>query len=230
MAKFTKDQSIKDFQRFIREVYSVTNDRLYSTWDLLTHIQRFAMRGMKGVRRNDKKKIEQNLLISFAFLMAVANRLHIDAEEELWWRFPGLCPYCGRVPCTCRHGKRPSNRKKKLIESIDGRPQSLNDYQKLFDQIYPAKGTSLVNTSIHFAEEVGELAEAVQTFSGRHTRKHFDDVLLELADLVSNVFTFANSAKINLAESLEKMYSDSCNVCHKSPCVCHFAKVAVMKS
>lgn len=93
--------AIKDLQGFVEKVYGVPDDRIYSLWDLLVQEERFAMRALKGIRQDDIQKVRHNLLISLSWLMSIANRLHIDIDEETWQRFPGLCSYCGKQPCAC---------------------------------------------------------------------------------------------------------------------------------
>src|ERR1043166_2067089 len=94
MSSFKKTGSIADFQKFNKEVYGRVDDRMYSVWDLLGQTQRFGMRALKGIRKGEKDKITYNLMISFSWLTAIANRLHIDIESEVWQRFPALCSYC----------------------------------------------------------------------------------------------------------------------------------------
>ena len=111
MSRFYKKQTLSEFQNLISEIYSLPDDRLYSIWDLLTQQQRFTMRSLKGIRKGDIEKVKYNLLISFSWLMAIANRLHIDLDEDIWKRFPGMCSYCGAMPCMCKKEK-PSKRGK----------------------------------------------------------------------------------------------------------------------
>src|SRR3989344_9123097 len=101
MHSLPKTASLSDLQQFVSSVYSLPDDRLYSIWDLLTQQQRFAMRALKGIRKQNMEKLKVNLLISLSWMIAIANRLHIDIEEEVWIRFPALCSYCGNVPCVC---------------------------------------------------------------------------------------------------------------------------------
>ena len=56
MAQFKQHGTIAEFQEFIRAVYGLPDDRLYSIEDLLTHTERFAMRALKGIRKKDSEK------------------------------------------------------------------------------------------------------------------------------------------------------------------------------
>lgn len=228
MAKFTKNKSLKDFQKLIESLYSLPDDRLYSIWDLLTQQQRFAMRALKGIRKGDVGKLKLNLLISLSWIMAVANRLHIEVEDELWKRFPALCSYCGKKPCECRKIK---TNKRKEVPVINARkPHNLDGFQKMFQEIYPSEKRTLAEAGVHFAEETGEVSESVHNYLGQHMDIQFDKVKLELADLISCIFGIANSAKIDIADGLGKMFSNGCHVCHKTPCACGFTKVASIKT
>lgn len=228
MASFKEDGSLNGLQKLIGEIYGLPDDRLYSIWDLLTQEQRFAMRALKGIRKGNKEKVMINLLISLSWLLAIANRLHIDIEDETWKRFPMLCSYCGKIPCACRKIK--SSERKKVRAGNAIRPKTLSEYQKMFTFIYPPGTRTLTDAGVHFAEEVGEVSEAIHNFLGQHKRKQFYEVKIEMADLISCVFGMANSAKISVAKEFTKIYHNNCHTCHKLPCVCSFSAVAKIKT
>ena len=228
MFEFQTTGTINDFQKFIWNVYALPDDRLYSISDLLTHQQRFVMRSLKGIRKGNHEKLKINLLISFSFVMAILNRFHIDIENEVWTRFPYLCSYCGGKPCECKKIKNP----KRLHVKINNRlkPKTLAGFQKMFNEIYPATSRTLADAGVHLAEEMGEVSEAIHNYLGQHQQKQFNEICLELADFISCVIGVANSAKIDVAGELEKMYSKNCHVCHEAPCVCSFGKVAKFRT
>src|SRR3989344_4669970 len=228
MASLKKTETIRDLQDFIATIYSLSDDRLYSIWDLLAHQQRFAMRALKGIRKNNIEKLKNNLLISFSWLMAFANRLHIDVEDNVWTRFPKTCSYCGELPCACKVIK-PSSRARFRTDNTL-RPHSIAAFQKMFNDIYPASSRTLADAGVHLAEEVGEVGEAVHAYLGQHQQNQFDEIKLEIADLVSCIYGVANSAHIDVAKELAEMYSNNCHVCHEAPCVCSFSTVAKLKS
>lgn len=228
MASFKKSGTIKDFQKFIATVYALPDDRLYSIWDLLTHEQRFSMRALKGIRKNDIEKIKKNILIALSWLMAIANRLHIDVEDEVWARFPRRCSYCGKIPCACKTIKASARARFKRDNML--RPHGLGAFQNMFAEIYSPEGRTLAEAGVHLAEEVGEVSEAIHNFFGQHQQNQFEEVKLEIADLVSCIFGVANSARINIAKELEDMYVNNCHVCHEAPCVCGFSEVSKLKT
>jgi NTP pyrophosphatase (non-canonical NTP hydrolase) len=228
MASFSKNSSLAEFQEFINTIYSVPDDRLFSVSDLISNQERFTMRALKGIRKNDMKKVKLNLLIALSWLMAIANRFHISLDDSVWKRFPMFCSYCGSKPCICKKIK-PAKRAK-IQRNNDLKPQTLSDFQQMFSEIYPPTARTLDEAGVHLAEEVGELSEAVHFFLGEHSKIVFQNVIEEMADYVSCVFGVANSAKINLAKELADMYHFNCHVCHKSPCTCSFSFVSRIKS
>jgi len=226
--RFYTEQSLGDLQEFIKEVYSLPDDRLYSLEDLLNQVQRFAMRSLKGIRKGDTEKIKKKLLISIMWTLAISNRLHIDLEEEVWIRFPMLCSYCGNKPCICKKAKVDKRQKVKVNDS--SKPKSLSGFQHMFDAIYPRDGRTIVDAGIHLAEEVGEVSEAVHNYIGQHLQKQFEEVKLEIADLISCACGIANSLNIDLGAEFAKILHDNCHVCHTLPCSCSFTTIALLKN
>ena len=221
-------QSLRQFQERIREIYSLPDDRHYSVLDLLVQVQRFTMRVLKGIRTGDKKKLRVNLLIASTWVMAIANRLHIDVEEQVWKRFPAVCSYCGFAPCKCKK-IHPEKRAKIKIGSSH-RPKDIVGFQNMFRSIYPPEERTLSNAGVHLAEETGEVSEAVHNFFGQHLQKQFDEIGLEIADYISCIFGVANSVSLDMASALGRMVKDGCHVCHKTPCICTFSGVIAFKS
>jgi NTP pyrophosphatase (non-canonical NTP hydrolase) len=228
MASFSQYQSIRHFQQVIKEIYGLPDDRLFSLENLLTNHERFSMRALKGIRKDNKRRQTSNLLIAFAWLIAIANRLHIDIEEDIWHRFPRLCSYCGHKPCVCKKEKIVN--RIKIFRRNSQRPNRLADFQTMFDEIYPANDRTLADAGVHLAEEVGEVGETAHIYLGQHKQSQFDNVRLEMADWVSCMFGVANSADIDVAKGLEQMFQRGCHVCHKTPCVCNFSTVALYQS
>ncbi len=141
MSSFHKNQTLKEFQDLIGEIYALPDDRLYSIWDLLTQQQRFTMRTLKGIRKGNIERVKHNLLISFSWLMAIGNRLHIHIEEDVWRRFPRMCSYCGSRTCVCKKEKPAERRKIKIDNSL--KPENLKKLQEMFETIYPSRSVHL---------------------------------------------------------------------------------------
>jgi len=228
MAKFAQNYSLVQFQQLIDEIYGLPDDRLFSVDDLLSNQVRFTMRALKGIRKGNSKKLEENLIIAFAWLVAIANRLHINLEKALWDRFPLLCSYCDHSPCICKKEK--IIKRVKITRGSSKKPATLEDFQKMFDNIYPAKRRTLADAGVHLAEETGEVSEAVHIFQGKHQQGQFKVIETEVADWISCMFGVANSAKINISKALAKKFRNNCHVCHHSPCTCNFSFIGKFKS
>ena len=110
------------------------------------------------------------------------------------------------------------------------KPKTLADFQKMFAAVYPIQERTIEEAGIHLAEEIGELNEAVICYYGEHKRSQFRQIEIEIADYISCVFGIANSANMDLAAELSKMFYHGCQVCHKIPCGCNFYFVRKYKS
>jgi NTP pyrophosphatase (non-canonical NTP hydrolase) len=219
--------TLQEFQKFIQEVYGFSNDRKFSVWDMLANVERFLMRGLKGIRKGDKKKTTKNLLITLSWFISLLNQMHINAEEDLWGRFPGVCSYCGKSLCVCQKNKQ---QKRKMILPKTNRPKTISDFQVMFESIYPSGRRSLDHSGIHLAEEMGELSEAFMAYRGDHSEKNFAKIRHEAADWLSCFMGVFNSLDLNLADELSRMFSKNCHECKKTPCECSFERVVNYKS
>jgi NTP pyrophosphatase (non-canonical NTP hydrolase) len=77
---------------------------------------------------------------------------------------------------------------------------------------------------------VGEFAEAVFRFRGRHTDEDLAHIKREAADVFSCFMGVCNSARISYAKEAESMFKDGCHVCHTKPCTCTYARALSFKS
>lgn len=222
MPSISPNTTVKEYQKFIEEIYGLPNDRFFTIWDMLSNMTRFTMRGLKGIRKGDVSKTRVNLLIALSWFMSTLNHLHIDVESEIWERFPYLCSYCGNCPCSCKKNK--ADRKKVPVDNTK-RPKTLEEFQVMFERIYPSTDRALEHTGVHLAEELGELSEALLTYMGGHRDYDFKNIMIEAADYFSCVMGVFNSLNLNLAKELSVMFDNNCHVCKQSPCECGFTRV-----
>ncbi|MBN2585225.1 hypothetical protein JXA59_01060 [Patescibacteria group bacterium] len=215
---FPKDGSIADYQQLMRDIYDLPGDRNFSMSDILAQQQRFTMRALKGIRKGDMQQLRLNLLDAFSWSMTVVNRLHFNIEDVIWCRFPYQCSYCAACPCTCQTQK-PDRRPKLLIDESK-RPATLKDFQKMFSDIYPTNGRTLADAGIHWAEETGEMSEAIHAYIQEHRPDQLQSIADEVADFVSCIFGVANSAGIDVADGSAELFYKNCLACHNIPCTC----------
>ena len=195
---------------------------------MLTQIQRFAMRGLKGIRKNNVDKIRINLFVAQSWFMSLMNQLHIQLEEEIWKRFPYCCSYCGSCPCSCAETH--PEKRQKIMPDENKRPKTFSEFQIMLYKIYPAEKRTLEHAGVHLAEELGEFSEAILGYRGQHNDSDFEKIKVEAADLFSCFMGVFNSIETNVTEELSLMFSENCHVCKKSPCECNFLEILDFKS
>ncbi|MBU2104610.1 MAG: hypothetical protein KKF67_02440 [Nanoarchaeota archaeon] len=223
MVSINNEASISKFQSFIKDVYNKPNDRNFEISEMLNNIQRFGMRGLKGIRKGDIDKTKKNLIISFSWFLSTLNRLHIELEEEVWKRFPYLCSYCASCPCICKAQKLTSRREIPIDNSK--KPGTIAGFQKMFYQIYPPSSRTLDHAGVHFAEETGEFIEALISFRNEKKEEDFEELKIEAADYFSCLIGIFNSLEIELSEELSRLFNENCHECHKIPCECEYQKI-----
>ncbi len=227
MSSVKSNTTLPEFQDFIKQVYSLPNDRYFSAVDMLTNIERFIMRGLKGIRKKDNQKTKDNLLVAISWFISLMNQLHINIEEVVWQRFPYVCSYCGKKPCVCKVKK--IKKRQNIYINKKLRPKTIHDFQNMFESIYPSENRTLEDSGIHLAEEMGELSESILSYRGSHNDKTFHDVSLESADLFSCFMGVFNSLNFDVSKELSKIFKKNCHFCKKSPCECNFNNIINFK-
>lgn len=157
-------------------------------------------------------------------------RVHdkIKFSDIIWNKYPGLCPLCfwrrfqktekiedvHTDPCDCllypveTRDKQEKTQLEKLKEYANTRkkPDSVDDWQKMFENIYEAnlRHLDLEDIAFHLLEEVGEVSNAVvrsYTYVGGelkagepYWRRKFLES--EIADVASWIFTLVNCLEL----------------------------------
>lgn len=203
-------------------MYGRRNDRYFDLLDLSTNVGRFLARGVKLIRRGfiegKSETAETNLAVALVWVVATANRLHVDIGAAVWERFPRSCPYCGSCPCTCDTGKPPTI-------DLAGAPHSIHEVQDMFAVLYPASNRSLEHAALHLVEEHSELQEALLAYRARRGEPDLRHIRTEIADYVSCHLGVLNSMASNAAQTLARILGDGCTSCGSAPCVCDFDAV-----
>ena len=183
--------SFPTFQTFVRGCFGRVNGINYSNSQLASKIQRYATIATKAVRKEKIVAVGPNLAMCSAWVVALANNFDLvfDSDEggAIWRRFPGVCPYCGTAPCSCkeRRSKRITDDPEIKIGIKSDSLVSVKSFQRMFREIYPANGK--IDTCLHLLEEVSELMEAIQNYNSIHSLVEFDNIIQELVDVVANI-------------------------------------------
>ncbi len=210
---FNVGMTLAAFQGMNQTLYGRQNDVFFTTPNILSRIHRYSTRMLKMVRKNNHENFGHYLTMCFSWSLALANRLHIDLDGELWKRFPNACPYCTGSRCRCKD--RATERTVTQGEA-SSRPADLTGYQQMLARIYA--DNRLEDEVIHLAEEVGELDEAIEYYTGTHKGEHLKSVFEELIDVVAHILGLASCLKIDLAQEMKRVFADGCPVCHEVPC------------
>ncbi|WP_375157697.1 CHAT domain-containing protein [Bradyrhizobium sp. RDT46] len=157
-----------------------------------------------------------------------------SVEGLLFTKYPRVCPYCRKSPHVenqCKlvrgtEGVLSHEEVRKLTEeNWETRPASLNEWQQMFDAIYPRSlNTAGGFSTIALLEELGELAEAVRVFD-RYPHYFYG----EAADVFSYLMGLANEYALQCSERGEAFdyeleflsrYPGLCIACGAQVCVC----------
>lgn len=188
----------------------------------------------------DRKKKREGLEVADALCKALGwyfpllAKLQIKSVEALIFRkFPGVCPYCRQAPhneaaCKLVKGTGATVNHDAVIDHFnknwDSRPKRLDDWQQMFDRIYPRSVNDNGRSTIGLLEELGELAEAIRVFD---VHPHY--FMGEAADTFSYIIGFANEHRIREAQegrefSFEReyliRYPGLCSQCGYRICMC----------
>ncbi len=194
--------------------------------------------GMLTVHDRRKKRehfdITDALCKALGWYFPLLAKLRIRSVESLLFRkFPGVCPYCREVPhneakCKLVKGTESTVSHAEVTEIFErdweSRPRGLDEWQLMFNRIYPRNLNESGRSTIGLLEELGELAEAVRVFNA-----HPHYFLGEAADAFSYIMGIANEHQMREAQddrefSFEReflsRYPGLCTQCGSRVCIC----------
>jgi NTP pyrophosphatase (non-canonical NTP hydrolase) len=236
LAPFAQSARLDDLYKMVALIY---NDQNIARSPAATFGHFVEVCGMLTMH-DRKKRREGDLTITDALCKALGwyfplmAKMRVKSIEDLIYRkYPYACPYCGLAPhrdaeCKLVQGLRTLDhaRLRRLYRENSGRrPISLNEWQHMFQEIYPREADDRGRSTIGLFEELGELAEAIRVFE-----KHPMYFLGEAADIFSYLMGIANEHALRLAQehneefSFEieflKRYPGLCMQCGSRTCIC----------
>lgn len=177
---------------------------------------------------------------SFFWLCSLSLKLGVDLESAIWYKFPGVCPYC--LDChpdtsKCSKGtKEPidiwrlrdiANQKFEII------PQTLRGWEEMFKRIYPATAAQgLEYLSKKLVEELGEVGgELTKPVKRIQLLKEtgIDFLAFEMADIFAWMCQVSNALRLPTIAGDESVLANSvasrlkyeiCPFCKNPVCVC----------
>lgn len=231
MSKFRLDE----LYRMTAYVYSEQNFHRPVSATFLHFVEVCGM--LTALARKKKREdisFEDSLCKALGWFFPLMAKCGVRSVEKIIFRkFPYVCPYCRKCPhqdMDCKNVKgtastvdHPSLRKKET-ENIEHMPKGLNDWQRMFQDIY-ARDPDHDRSAIGLMEELGELAEALRVFE-RHPRF----LAGEAADTFSYIMGLANEYSIRKQVETEQAfdfekeylsrYPGLCLACGNPICTC----------
>jgi pyrimidine deaminase RibD-like protein/NTP pyrophosphatase (non-canonical NTP hydrolase) len=187
----------------------------------------------------EKKSISPGRFVpkALAWWLALCGKVGIRSVSELvWTKFPCVCPYCLKSPhdpdeCAERKTKHEGPDWQGLTylghKNKASRPVSLGAWQRMFSGIYPVQQTEAYgHTFARLTEELGELAEALRTFSAvpGYYLSEAADVFAWLMHLQNLIEFKTKIPKENRGNAIEfefcRAYPDRCTDCGFVKCGC----------
>lgn len=232
----TTTSSLDDLYRMTAYVYSEQNAirPIASTFSHFVEIC-----GMLTALDRRKKKeafdFIDALCKALGWYFPLLAKLKVRSAEELIFRkFPYACPYCRRAPhedrvCKTVKGTESTvdhDALRRVYEANESkRPRTLDQWQLMFQAIYPRSTSDAARSTLGLFEELGELAEAVRVFE--RFPKYFAG---EAADIFSYLMGLANEYALrleqetgesfNLHDEFLKRFPGLCLACGHRVCAC----------
>lgn len=209
-------------QKQNEDIYGKQNRKNYSEpWRIIFRIMAYLGMVHKTVRREKTLTLSHHLCMGFSWSLALANNLQIDLETEVWKKFPGVCPYCGLLPCSpsCNTKERPADR----IHGIaiqESQQKTFRELQTMLREIYPNNVAK--SSAGHMLEELCEVAQAIDHWKGRHEDQLFQRIVTESVDVLTHLCAVASCNDLDLAEDMGKIFGNGCPRCRHLECDCQF--------
>lgn len=212
----------EEFRAMNEHTYGERNRELYSTDALILRLLEQSQLFAKVARKDYRDDFRIHLADVFSWYNALVNRLGLDVQKIMWYRFPYVCSYCIKnknCQCQINHPRKPRNKATRLRAlrlRRDGRePLTLVEHQALHARLYSwqHKFQPPLAIATHIGEEIAEVSEAL-----RHNLT--EEACEEMADVLSWIFAFATRVDLDLSDVMWYFYPYICRKCKKERCVC----------
>ena len=243
---FTPNQNLNNWVVLLHGLYGSTQNYSKSTYEIHTHLTEVCgVFGKHLLKKNDTEAAISFLPKMFAWGVALLKAVHpeeTDLEGIILRKFPNLCPYCGKSPCNCWNGEKPTLDPERLrsdfYRNAPSMRRSANDFQMMFGNIYgeswgdinSKEGRSKLFTRMF--EELAEIAEAIRFY--HLYPENFEN---ELADffawwfgLVSCFSDESGRGKLLVEDILWAAYPGHCQFCNLNSCFCRPGPVRELMS
>lgn len=183
--------------------------------------------GLDRQKPRGEVDIVDALCKSLGWFFPLMAQLGVSSVERMIYRkYPGVCPYCRARPhvdieCKAVRGLAPGVLQHKelralYIESVAQRPAGLDDWQAMFQGLYPRTADDRQGRStLGLLEELGELAESIRVFD-----RYKKYLLGEAADVFSYLMGVANEYGLRHASQDASSFSFETEYLVRYPGLC----------
>lgn len=231
-----KKFSLDDLYYMVSNIYYEQNYQRSVTATFTHFVEVCGMLTAHSRNKNrDNFDFESALCKALGWYFPLLSKCGVRSLEQIIYRkFPYVCPYCRREPhkeseCKVVKGTERTVNHPELIRmyntNLAKKPVGLNEWQKMFNDIYERSPNDNTKSTIGLMEELGELAEAIRIYD-RHP-KFFAG---EVADVFSYIMGLANEYSIKLEtaglapfdfeKEFLKRYPGLCLACGNMVCTC----------
>ncbi len=228
--------SLDDLYHMVSYIYSDKNSERPISMTFSHFVEVCGMLTIHGKNKNrEEVNMEAALCKALGWFFPLMAKLKVKSLQELLFRkYPNVCPYCrlpqhqeGKCKQVLGTAKTVNHSELRDIyeENKSEMPVTLNEWQKMFNNIYPRDIKDKQWSLLSLLEELGEFAEALRVFD-----LHPKYVAGEAADVFSYLMGIANEHSMKLTSKgqqpfdFEKefiaRYPGVCPQCGYQVCVC----------
>jgi len=142
--QYREDQNIDQYVDMFEQIYEPIQNLERSFYQVFARLIESIAQCSQYVNKQNQKGLADHVPEVFSWYCSLVNKanLKMDLSEAIWKKFPYVCPYCLTAPCTCVRGKKSledngSKIEGKAKENLSKCPTNLDEWQSMFEQIYP---------------------------------------------------------------------------------------------
>lgn len=226
--------SINNWQQYFDQIFKESNSRIkqngfsnnsisFCRGYIISHITQDLGDLAEYIRELKKDRIRIKIGSIFAWVSALANELEFLLGDAIWGKYPGFCPYCGLArgcvdawwtKAQREKGKDPDP-KPKPGETPHTKPQNLNGWVTIWDQIYGDKyriGMPLSDIMYKLYEENAEVLEELdeEVIDKKKVTREVADFLSWLFALIIKLESYNIIPKNDLSDILFEKFGQGC--------------------
>jgi len=217
-----RPKTFPEFQTMFDHIYGEKNRKDYpSGSDLVLRLMEEGSIIMELARKDTRKDFRRQLARGFSWYVALANRAKVDLNEALWFKYPGVCPYCMKTEsCVCGLEQPKVEGKEEMLRRLRkeraSMPKTLEDNRVFHAILYGPQNKRImpIQTAAHLVEEMGEVSREL-----RHRKRQ--DFCNEMADVGSWFFALATRLEfVPFDDLVWEAFPYECDMCHQEMCAC----------